>query len=515
MLKGNMMSSSIALVPSIKRADLLICFYVSVISSAPQLNLSFNLTLPKRKKIPIPTFILGPSRAELDHFIPDLKGCELCPNLTYLGDHGIFTGNSGLKLAYISGKQKQDINHKSGFSMDSIKSLEVQIANGHQSGVDILLTSQWPKGVENGAASLNDANSEKFGSALLARLAQNIKPRYHFSGIEGIHYERAPYRNHEVLQEKTQHVSRFIALAKVGNPKKLKWLYAFNINPLIKMPAIKLNEQPAGTTPCPYACVVQEQNTADQRKEALSNQYFYDVSADVMSGNTRRGVKRQHQERTSRPPPKPMGPCWFCLSSPEVEKHLVVSVGEHCYIALPKGTLVPEHVLILPIGHYQSSIDLPEEAMEEVEKFKTAIAKALRSQGKSAVFFERSFKSPHLQIQCVAIPSEKENLAREIFLEMASMQSITLDELPDHAELRQVVRPGSPYFLLELPQKQRFICNIRGRFPLQFGREVLAHQELLNCAERIDWKNCPSSRDLETKETTRFRKLFQPFDFTI
>jgi len=38
--------------------------------------------------------------------------------------------------------------------MDSIKSLEVQIANGHQSGVDILLTSQWPKGVENGAASL-------------------------------------------------------------------------------------------------------------------------------------------------------------------------------------------------------------------------------------------------------------------------------------------------------------------------------------------------------------------------
>lgn len=40
-----------------------------------------------------------------------------------------------------------------------------------------------------------------------------------------------------------------------------------------------------------------------------------------------------------------------------------------CYIALPKGTLVPEHVLILPIGHYQSSIDLPEEAMEEVEKY--------------------------------------------------------------------------------------------------------------------------------------------------
>lgn len=30
--------------------------------------------------------------------------------------------------------------------------------------------------------------------------------------------------------------------------------------------------------------------------------------------------------------------CWFCLaSSPDVEKHLVISVGEFCYLALAKG----------------------------------------------------------------------------------------------------------------------------------------------------------------------------------
>jgi len=27
-------------------------------------------------------------------------------------------------------------------------------------------------------------------------------------------------------------------------------------------------------------------------------------------------------------PAQPTGPCWFCLGSPEVEKHLVVSVGD-------------------------------------------------------------------------------------------------------------------------------------------------------------------------------------------
>ena len=28
-------------------------------------------------------------------------------------------------------------------------------------------------------------------------------------------------------------------------------------------------------------------------------------------------------------PPAPRGPCWFCLGSSQVEKHLVVTVGDH------------------------------------------------------------------------------------------------------------------------------------------------------------------------------------------
>ena len=62
-----------------------------------------------------------------------------------------------------------------------------------------------------------------------------------------------------MLQEKTLHVSRFIALSKVNNPKKLKWLYAFNIAPMSKIPVLKLNEQPANTTPCPYAVASDEE----------------------------------------------------------------------------------------------------------------------------------------------------------------------------------------------------------------------------------------------------------------
>ena len=55
--------------------------------------------------------------------------------------------------------------------------------------------------------------------------------RYHFSGLEGISYERLPYRNHKVLAETTRHVTRFIALGAVGNKEKQKvGLHVVEIN---------------------------------------------------------------------------------------------------------------------------------------------------------------------------------------------------------------------------------------------------------------------------------------------
>ena len=76
--------------------------------------------------------------------------------ILYLGDHGVYTGSSGLKMVYISGKQKELLKPNQvdvGFSVDAIKSIEVQVANS-PNGVDLLLTSQWPKGVENLAVNL-------------------------------------------------------------------------------------------------------------------------------------------------------------------------------------------------------------------------------------------------------------------------------------------------------------------------------------------------------------------------
>lgn len=81
-----------------------------------------------------------------------------------------------------------------------------------------------------------------------------LKPRYHISGIEGIYYERSPFRCPLLGEHDTtlQTVTRFIGLARVGNPSKQKWIYALNLTPLDKMKFSELVQKTTDETDCPY-----------------------------------------------------------------------------------------------------------------------------------------------------------------------------------------------------------------------------------------------------------------------
>jgi len=39
------------------------------------------------------------------------------------------------------------------------------------------------------------------------------------------------------------------------------------------------------------------------------------------------------------------------------------------YLALAKGALVEDHVLILPVAHHQSTAEAPDGVVEEIEKY--------------------------------------------------------------------------------------------------------------------------------------------------
>lgn len=486
-------------------------------------NSEWKQYLDGTEKAPIPTYILGPSKVDHIPLYGDINGSELCHNVTYLGKKGLLSAGGGLQIAYLSGiESKKDRADNTHFCSEDVKELQIALTNTKKQfkGVDILLTSQWPKGISKFAGKPTKVDPEQIGSALMSQLAANLLPRYHFSGLEGESYERLPYRNHQVLAETPKHVTRFIALARVGNSHKAKWLYAFSMVPLEKMEHSELTKQPPDVTECPYSI---EATTSRQISTDKPHQYFYDMRGDAC-GNGASGNKRpkrdqdgdfQHRKKQFKTKLLPKESCWFCLSNPEVEKHLVVSVGDHTYLALAKGGLVPEHVLILPIGHCNSTVNLDEEALEEIARYKDALKNLYRTKGCTAVTFERNYRSHHLQIQVVPIPLSKEPAIKQIFQDVGDSQSLEMNEIPAHSDLKQIVHPGAPFFYVELPSGEKLLHRIRTNFPLQFGRDVLASKPLLNLPDKVDWRACSQTAEEESKAASNFRELFKSFDFTL
>jgi len=382
-------------------------------------------------------------------------------------------------------------------------------------GVDILLTTDWPKGVLNKVPCPSEISEvREQGSRMAAYLANKLRPRYHFAGSKGIFYERLPYRNHRVGSEINRHVTRFISLADVGNLEKQKWLYAFNIVPIKHVNPVELIAQPENVTEMPYRDSDMPL-VCNEEKE----QFFYDRNYDYEDSNKKRKSQartKEEQNKRAKVPSSQTGPCWFCLSGAEVEKHLIISIGSHSYIALPKGGLTPYHVLILPITHHSSTLELPDEVNEEIERFKIALKKCFKTAlGQVTVFFERNYKSQHLQLQVVPIPKEVSENVKIAFEEKAEEDSLELVEMPEHAKLCQMAPSGTPYFYVEVGGSFRLFHKVRKGFPLQFGREVLASNTLLNMEERADWKECKVDKEEETRIASNFRKIFEPYDFTL
>ena len=52
--------------------------------------------------------------------------------------------------------------------------------------------------------------------------------------------------------------------------------------------------------------------------------------------------------------------------------------------------------------------------------------------------------------------------------------------------------------------------RVRGGFPLNFGREAVC--ELINKAEKGDWKSCVVSDEQEEAYAVKFREIFEKFD---
>lgn len=458
--------------------------------------------------VPLPVYVLGGVGSGGGD-----AGGELCPNVVALGRRGVFTTCGGLRVAYLAPAIGIPV------SQDDVCALESTVTSTGAAGVDILITSCWPRGVTRLAANPDGVFSEETGSPLVSRLLFSLRPRYVFTGGLQIHYERLPYRNHVVLQQAQCHVTRFISLAKALNSLKKKWLYAFSLTPMDLMDRVELIQQPADTTGSPFSAA---EMAALLAPPDAPSQYFYSTDRR-RAGDDKRSQQQPRKRKRLNDDGRQQQPCWFCLASPKVEKHLVVHVGEMCYLALAKGGLVPDHALILPIDHVPCLAISSDQLHNEVANYQRRLAEMYRREGQALVVYERNYRQSHFQMQCVPVPcalAEPFSLLRHVQQQCAAA-GVSLHELPRLAELRQVARDGSPYFYVGLPDGRRLYHQIAsgggsggaaggvGEFPLNLGRAMLASPALLNMPDRAEWTRCVLDTAHETELTRQFKERFK------
>ena len=213
------------------------------------------------------------------------------------------------------------------------------------------------------------------------------------------------------------------------------------------------------------------------------------------------------QRSNHKSAPKTVAPesCWFCLSNPASRKHLVVDIGEEVYLALAKGPLTRDHLIIVPIEHISSTAtEIAASLSSEVENYMKKVD-SLHSD-KKPIFFKMSANpTHHFHIQAVFIDAGK----LENFLEFLEDFSIKLG-------YKFVPRDNSSelaYFEFSYVSASGEIVRLAHEFdpaaffPAQYGRQVLA--SFLEIEGGSDWKNQLYTEDDEKSFVSDLKKIFK------
>jgi len=237
------------------------------------------------------------------------------------------------------------------------------------------------------------------------------------------------------------------------------------------------------------------------------------------------------------PPPPPQSPieCWFCLGTEKAEVELLVTVGESLYMAVPKGPLCREHVLLIPINHVAGLAQLSPVEWEEFEKYTKALRLMYAEQkegeeegdgeeeGQRMVLFERRLETRgarHTHAQIIPVPAAKAAGVREAFEKRGEPLGVFFEHVPAGKSLPEMgLSPEQQYIYLEIPGLggkgvARLLHRLPpgGRLPLTYGRDVLA--ELLGVPQKVNWKNCMLGKEAEKEMVERLKKEWEKWDFS-
>ncbi|KAF7143656.1 hypothetical protein RHSIM_Rhsim05G0020500 [Rhododendron simsii] len=419
-------------------------------------------------------------------------------------------------------------------------------------------------------------------SSTVSELVAEIKPRYHVAATKGIFYAREPYTNVEAVhitrflglapvgnkdKQKFLHAisptpASIMAASEIGMKTTNTTLFPFSSVEKATHTTDGAPKRSSDTASDSqywrYDTSQKRQKHGDsdgnklcfkylssgscdrgekchfQHNEGARDQYLSGVCFDfLIKGKCERGPDcafkhGAEEEGNSFPSRRPRSgnansersrDCWFCLSSPSLESHLITSIGEHYYCALAKGPLVEDHVLVIPIEHIPTTLLSSPECETELIRFQNSLKMYFKNQGKEAVFFEWVFKrGSHANLQAIPILPSRVSAIQDIFNLAAQKLGFKFMVIKndDSSEGRKMLQMKfdrkCSLFYVELPGGTILyhLVDENEKFPTQFGREVLAG--LLNKADKADWRNCKLSKEEEEKTVGNFKNRFKEYN---
>lgn len=267
----------------------------------------------------------------------------------------------------------------------------------------------------------------------------------------------------------------------------------------------------------------EDEDKPEEKKQPMNASSKFILSSSRNSPEKRK-ISSKHSEKTQKLKVDEKNPCWFCLSSPEVEKHLILAIGEFCYLSLAKGGLLDEHFLILPIEHIGSLNDNSngnsEELLAELGLFKKSLKDYFGRQSKGVVFFERNFRSVHWQLQAVPVPIDLLDTLEFNIKQVSKkhFKNVNYLDIPAGCSLGDMIPKRAPYIYWQIePLGIEFVSQIQVKgsfFPLQLGRLVLADSSILNCPDRVNWIECKKSKEEYVNLVEIIKDKYKDFDVT-
>ncbi|KAI0396065.1 CwfJ C-terminus 1-domain-containing protein-like protein [Xylariaceae sp. FL0594] len=461
---------------------------------------------------------------------------DICENLHFLGKRSTTKTSDGVRIVTLGGAL--DPSLVGGQSKEQYLPFhtagDAKTLRGANTA-DILLTTSWPLAVttNSGVPITSEHKDSILASEEIAELCAALKPKYHFSASPtAFFYEREPFL-HPPADDATESkaVTRFISLAPFGNSSKAKALYAFNITP-----GEVITSAPAGCTPSPFV------NKAKKRP-APEDEGRYSRFAN--GDNERSG---RHNKRRRRSPPPGPDRCFFCLSNPHLDTHMICSIGTEAYVTTAKGPLpdshhfassglsFPCHQLIIPLSHEPTFRAMGADAASvyrEMTRFREAMQAMVASVSKhalGAVTWEISRKDGiHTHWQFLPAPLD---LIRKGLVEAAFKVEAENQKLPpfqeENAPLGPAMDVASDDFFrvwiwsddgedgIQSKELVMFFSDNSKegtRFDLQFGRRVMA--KLLGLEARLSWRDVAQPVPDEVKDVQAFKDAFKPWDFSL